>query len=115
MPKTINVPRASESLGNMVSKLNQTYKEKEMKLFNHGDRVQVFDLKRFNYLGWGIVKEVYTLLPRDMKCKSKKAVLVKLDSGAEIYADGEKNIALSKDEAIEVANRILEDVEKAGD
>jgi len=115
MLKTINVPRASESLGNIVSKLNQTYKEKEMKTFKSGDRVQVFNLKKFAYLGWGIIESIFPAIKSPQESGVKRAVFVRLDDGKGVYVNGTDHIALSKDEAIEIANRILEDIEKAKD
>jgi len=88
-----------------------------MENFNQRDRVQVFDLQKFEYLGWGTVTETYLIIPNKgiNKGKKRQAILVTLDTGKSVYVDGVAHIALSKDKAVEIANRILEDVEKAKD
>jgi len=84
-----------------------------MKTFKIKDRVQVFNLKNFAYLGWGIIESIFPSIKSHQAHGMEKAVFVRLDDGKGIYVNGTEHIALSKDEAIEVANRILKDVEKA--
>jgi len=85
-----------------------------MKTFKIGDRVQVFNLKEFAYLGWGVIESIFPAIKSPQVSGVKRAVFVRLDDGKGIYVNGTEHIALSKNEAIEVANRILKDVEKAG-
>ena len=85
-----------------------------METFKYSDRVQVFDLLKFECLGWGSVSETYITIPnKGMKHgKTRTAVLVNLDDGSNVYAGGAYHIALSKEKAIEIANRMLADIEK---
>jgi len=83
-----------------------------MKTFNQGDRVQVFNLKKFAYLGWGIIESIFPTINSHQEHGMEKAVFVRFDDGKGIYVNGTEHIALSKDEAIEVANRMLEDIKK---
>ncbi len=85
-----------------------------MKTFNQGDRVQVFNLKKFAYLGWGIIESIFPAIKSGQESGTKTAVFVRFDDGKGIYVNGTEHIALSKDEAIEVANRMLADIEKVG-
>jgi len=87
-----------------------------MEVFQKNDRVQVFNLQKFECLGWGTVTETYITIPNEgtNRGKERKAVLVKLDNGTEVYAGGVVHIALSKEKATEIADRMLEDIEKAG-
>ena len=86
-----------------------------MENFNQRDRVQVFDLQKFECLGWGTVTETYITIPNEgiNKGKKRKAILVTLDTGKSVYVGGVAHIALSKDKAVEVANKMLADIEKA--
>jgi len=85
-----------------------------METFKIGDRVQVFNLKEFAYLGWGIIESIFPAIKSPQKSGVKRAVFVRLDDGKGIYVNGTEHIALSKDEALEVANRMLADIEKVG-
>ena len=83
-----------------------------MKTFKIGDRVQVFDLKKFAYLGWGIIESIFPAIKSPQESGVKEAVFVMLDDGKGVYVNGTNHIALSKNEAIDIANRMLEDIEK---
>ncbi len=86
-----------------------------MKTFEIEDRVQVFNLKKFAYLGWGVIESIFPAIKSPQESGTKEAVFVRLDDGKGIYVNGTDHIALSKNEAIDIVNRMLEDIEKAGD
>ena len=87
---------------------------RKMETFKYGDRVQVFDLIKFKHLGWGSVTETYITIPNKgiNKDKKRQAVLVCLDTGESVYIGGASHIALSKERAVEIADRMLKDIKK---